>query len=264
MGRPYGRPAGRRGRLAAPDRRSAAGRDVLPRAATPSTRRSRSTRCSPSSIRTCAASAATCSSSTHAPTGDGPLPQRHRPGAAPRRRAAAFAERGLDAVPARGAALGLPCPGTVAAWEAAAARFGTRALGDLLAPAIDGRARDGVEIGDRLAGWIGGRARRPRRRPDSRAPVPRRGRRAARARRRRSASRSWATSCAASPAPARATSTTASSATALARAVGEAGGLLRAADLRAYRPAGSRRSGSGTRASTSSPRPRTARASRRC
>jgi gamma-glutamyltranspeptidase/glutathione hydrolase len=65
---------------------------------------------------------------------------------------AAFAERGLDAVPARGP-LSLTVPGTVGAWEAALDRFGTRALPDLLAPAID-KADAGIELTARLAEWI--------------------------------------------------------------------------------------------------------------
>jgi gamma-glutamyltranspeptidase/glutathione hydrolase len=64
----------------------------------------------------------------------------------------AFAERGLDAVPARGA-LSLTVPGAVAAWEAARERFGSRPFADLLEPAI-ARADEGVEVTQRLADWI--------------------------------------------------------------------------------------------------------------
>src|SRR6478609_1495288 len=42
----------------------------------------------------------------------------------------AFAERGFDAVPARGP-LSLTVPGTVGAWETALDRFGSRAFADL-------------------------------------------------------------------------------------------------------------------------------------
>jgi gamma-glutamyltranspeptidase len=65
---------------------------------------------------------------------------------------AAFAARGLDEVPARGP-LSLTVPGTVGAWEAALARFGSLPLADLLAPAI-ARATDGIEVTTRIAGWI--------------------------------------------------------------------------------------------------------------
>ena len=67
---------------------------------------------------------------------------------------AAFAARGLDAVPARGP-LPVTVPGCVAGWDAALARFGSRPLGELLAPAI-AAAEDGVEPTERLAGWIAG------------------------------------------------------------------------------------------------------------
>jgi gamma-glutamyltranspeptidase / glutathione hydrolase len=65
---------------------------------------------------------------------------------------AAFAERGLGAVPARGP-LSLTVPGAVAGWEVALSRFGTRALPELLAPAIE-RADAGIELTPRLADWI--------------------------------------------------------------------------------------------------------------
>jgi gamma-glutamyltranspeptidase/glutathione hydrolase len=64
----------------------------------------------------------------------------------------AFAERGLDAVPARGA-LPVTVPGAVGAWEAAVARFGSRPLADLLAPAI-AAAEAGVTVTERLATWV--------------------------------------------------------------------------------------------------------------
>jgi gamma-glutamyltranspeptidase len=66
----------------------------------------------------------------------------------------AFADRGLDAVPARGP-LSVTVPGTVGAWDAALRRFGSRPLADLLEPAI-AAARDGVVVTDRLAAWITG------------------------------------------------------------------------------------------------------------
>ena len=84
----------------------------------------------------------------------------HRRGALPQRQGrapalatpAAFAERGLDAVPARGP-LSLTVPGTVGAWEAALDLFGSLSLAEILAPAI-ARARDGIEVTARIAGWI--------------------------------------------------------------------------------------------------------------
>ncbi|MEA2229875.1 MAG: gamma-glutamyltranspeptidase / glutathione hydrolase, partial [Solirubrobacteraceae bacterium] len=66
---------------------------------------------------------------------------------------AAFAERGLDAVPARGP-LPVTVPGAVGAWEAAVARFGSPPLADLLAPAI-ATADAGVPVTERLASWVG-------------------------------------------------------------------------------------------------------------
>ncbi len=84
------------------------------------------------------------SGTVHCLNGTGPAPALATP--------AAFAARGLDAVPARGP-LSLTVPGTVAAWEAALARFGSRTLADLLAPAIE-RAELGAEITPRLASWI--------------------------------------------------------------------------------------------------------------
>jgi gamma-glutamyltranspeptidase len=74
-------------------------------------------------------------------------------GGAPRRATPeAFAARGLDAVPARGA-MSVTVPGTVGAWEEALERFGTLTLADVLAPAA-ARADDGIEITARIAGWI--------------------------------------------------------------------------------------------------------------
>jgi gamma-glutamyltranspeptidase/glutathione hydrolase len=64
----------------------------------------------------------------------------------------AFAERGLQAVPARGP-LPVTVPGAVGAWEAAVARFGSRPLADLLAPAI-ATADAGVAVTERLASWV--------------------------------------------------------------------------------------------------------------
>ena len=65
---------------------------------------------------------------------------------------AAFAERGLDAVPVRGP-LSVSVPGTVGAWEEALTRFGSLPLADALAPAAD-RAAAGIDISPRIAGWI--------------------------------------------------------------------------------------------------------------
>ena len=65
---------------------------------------------------------------------------------------AAFAGRGLDAVPVRGP-LSVSVPGTVGAWEAALTRFGSLPLAEVLAPAGE-RAAAGIEISDRIAGWI--------------------------------------------------------------------------------------------------------------
>jgi gamma-glutamyltranspeptidase / glutathione hydrolase len=74
-------------------------------------------------------------------------------GAAPRLATReAFRERGLDAVPARGA-LSVTVPGAVGAWDAAVDRFGSRPLGALVSPAIVA-AEAGVEITGRLAAWI--------------------------------------------------------------------------------------------------------------
>ena len=84
------------------------------------------------------------SGTVHCLNGTGPAPALATP--------AAFAARGLDAVPARGP-LTMTVPGTVAGWEGALARFGSRTLGDLLAPAIE-RAEAGAEITPRLAAWI--------------------------------------------------------------------------------------------------------------
>ena len=65
---------------------------------------------------------------------------------------AAFAQRGLDAVPARGP-LSLTVPGTVGAWAAALDRFGSLSLAEILAPAT-ARATDGIEVTARIAAWI--------------------------------------------------------------------------------------------------------------
>ena len=111
----------------------------------------------------------------------GALPQRHRRRARAATRAA-FAERGLDAVPVRGA-LSVTVPGAVGAWDAALERFGIALARPTCSPRRSTPPRTGVEIGDRLAGWIGGRARRAcaptRRRPArlldaARAPLARR------------------------------------------------------------------------------------------
>jgi gamma-glutamyltranspeptidase/glutathione hydrolase len=67
-------------------------------------------------------------------------------------RPSAFAERGYDAVPARGA-LSLTVPGAVAAWEAARERFGSWSFAELLEPAV-AHADDGFEVTARLADWI--------------------------------------------------------------------------------------------------------------
>jgi gamma-glutamyltranspeptidase / glutathione hydrolase len=64
----------------------------------------------------------------------------------------AFRERGLSGVPARGP-LPVTVPGAVAAWAAGLERFGRRPLDELLAPAARA-AEEGVEVTDRLAGWI--------------------------------------------------------------------------------------------------------------
>lgn len=76
-------------------------------------------------------------------------------GAAPRLATRdAFAARGLDAVPARGP-LAVTVPGTAGAWEAAVERFGSRPLAELLAPAIDA-AEQGAPIESGLAAWMAG------------------------------------------------------------------------------------------------------------
>jgi gamma-glutamyltranspeptidase len=64
----------------------------------------------------------------------------------------AYRDRGLTGVPARGP-LAVTVPGAVGAWEEALARFGTRGLAELLAPAA-AAAEEGVEVTARLAGWI--------------------------------------------------------------------------------------------------------------
>src|SRR4029079_12357934 len=65
---------------------------------------------------------------------------------------AAFAQRGLDAVPARGP-LSLTVPGTVGAWAAALDRFRSLSLAEIPARA-PARATDGIEVTARIAAWI--------------------------------------------------------------------------------------------------------------
>jgi gamma-glutamyltranspeptidase len=65
---------------------------------------------------------------------------------------AEYSRRGLGAVPTRGP-LSATVPGAVHAWKTALARFGSLELHDLLEPAI-GAATTGVEITERLAGWV--------------------------------------------------------------------------------------------------------------
>jgi gamma-glutamyltranspeptidase len=65
---------------------------------------------------------------------------------------ATFRERGLAAVPARGP-LPVTVPGAVASWAAGLERFGRRPLDELLAPAARA-AEDGIEVTERMAGWI--------------------------------------------------------------------------------------------------------------
>jgi gamma-glutamyltranspeptidase/glutathione hydrolase len=60
-----------------------------------------------------------------------------------------FADRGLDAVPEKGA-LAVSVPGAVAAWVDVHARFGIKPFVELLDPAI-GYARDGFPVSTRLA-----------------------------------------------------------------------------------------------------------------
>ena len=161
----------------------------------------------------------------HCLNGTGPAPRAATRGA--------FAERGLDAVPVRGA-LSVTVPGTVAAWEVAAERFGTRALGDLLGPAVDAAA-NGVGIGDRLAGWAADARDDLRTDPTlarrlldaAGAPLPPGAtlRQPELAESLRRIARHGARDFYAGELG-----------DALARAIGEAGGLLAAADLRAYAP----------------------------
>ncbi|MEA2383725.1 MAG: gamma-glutamyltranspeptidase / glutathione hydrolase [Solirubrobacteraceae bacterium] len=80
----------------------------------------------------------------HCLNGSGPAPTLATP--------EAFTERGLTAVPARGP-LPVTVPGAVGAWDAAVRRFGSQPLRTLLAPAITA-ARAGVPVTDRLSGWI--------------------------------------------------------------------------------------------------------------
>jgi gamma-glutamyltranspeptidase len=146
---------------------------------------------------------------------------------------AAFAERGLDAVPVRGP-LSVSVPGTVGAWEEALARFGSLRLADVLAPAAD-RAAAGVDISSRIAGWIASER-------DDLAADP--------------VLRAWFLDAAGAPVPAGTVVRRPELAATLRRiadagaaelyggdlgrrvadAVAAAGGLLRADDLRAYRP----------------------------
>lgn len=63
-----------------------------------------------------------------------------------------FRGRGFDAMPARGP-LPVTVPGTVAAWEVALERFGSRPLGELLEPSA-AAAEDGIEVTAKLAAWI--------------------------------------------------------------------------------------------------------------
>lgn len=64
----------------------------------------------------------------------------------------AFAELGHETVPVRGP-LSVTVPGVVGAWDQASRRFGSRALGSLLEPAI-AAAEDGVDVSAKLASWI--------------------------------------------------------------------------------------------------------------
>lgn len=63
-----------------------------------------------------------------------------------------FRRRSLRSVPERGP-LSATVPGVVDAWESALERFGSMSLQQVVAPAIDAALR-GVEVGERLAGWI--------------------------------------------------------------------------------------------------------------
>jgi gamma-glutamyltranspeptidase/glutathione hydrolase len=65
---------------------------------------------------------------------------------------AEFLGRGLESVPVRGP-LSVTVPGAVHAWMTASERFGSWNVSRLLEPAIEAAA-EGVEITDRLAGWI--------------------------------------------------------------------------------------------------------------
>ncbi len=65
---------------------------------------------------------------------------------------AAYRERGLTAVPARGT-LSVTTPGAVAGWEQGLRRHGSRSLQELLAPAA-AAAEGGVEVTPNLARWI--------------------------------------------------------------------------------------------------------------
>lgn len=74
-------------------------------------------------------------------------------GRAPKRASrSAFLQRGLTAVPTRGP-LSVTVPGAVHAWKTAIERFGSWELGRTLEPAIDA-ATNGVEVTERLAGWV--------------------------------------------------------------------------------------------------------------
>jgi gamma-glutamyltranspeptidase len=65
---------------------------------------------------------------------------------------AAYRRRGLTGVPARGP-LAVTVPGAVGAWDTALRRFGSRSLGELLAPAA-AAASSGIEITARVAAWL--------------------------------------------------------------------------------------------------------------
>ena len=65
---------------------------------------------------------------------------------------AEFSRRGLRSIPARGP-LSATVPGAVDGWQQAVDRFGSMPLSRLLAPAIE-TATSGVEVTDRLRGWI--------------------------------------------------------------------------------------------------------------
>ena len=213
-------------------RRRPPGATCSPRAATPWTPRSRSTRCSRSSIRTCAASGATCSSSTTRPA-----PARCTASTAPARRRAAtraaFAERGLDAVPVRGA-LSVTVPGRSRRGRSrpsasAPARSATCSARRSTPPRTASRSATGSRAGRRTRATTcaptrpspGGCSTRPARRSPPGATL----RQPELAESLRRIARHGARDFYAGELG-----------DALARAIGEAGGLLAAADLRAYAP----------------------------